>query len=227
MKFNFANIKKVIIKNKFLVLSVLIIILYVTYFNPFREGLGMLESSSSSIGEYDYLAPIPSENTWSEDTTNSYVAKYNSVIKDSSGNSGQLTPENAKFLYNFALEEEAQYYIKNGKFPINSHVTNYLIQNPDLFSNQKMPNGEPLNSTNVSKLLPNRYLYAFVIAPKEDNLTPQPLSFQIFMGTAKPPAASSSYKNMLGMGNSSSTSSSLSDSNYQELVSLCKNVVNK
>jgi hypothetical protein len=53
---------------------------------------------------------------------------------------------------------------------------------------------------------------------KESQMTPQPLSYQIYMGTAKPPTTTSS---------GSSSSSSLSDSNYQQLVSLCKNVVNK
>jgi hypothetical protein len=34
----------------------------------------------------------------------------------------------------------------------------------------------------------NRNVYQYLIAPEESKLSPQPLSYQIYMGTAKPPA---------------------------------------
>jgi len=163
-----------------MLLSVLVVILFFTYFTPFREGL-----LGSSIGEYDYLAPVPAGNVWSQDTIMQFVKKFNEV-NNITGKDSALQVNNfensydGQFFIGNALEEEAQYYIKNGKWPYDSYVNKYLSS---LDANKTIvPVGiKDITPTNVSEVWSNRVCYSQLMFGKESQMTPQPLSYQIYM----------------------------------------------
>jgi hypothetical protein len=154
-------------KYYFSILLLLFIILLFTFFS-FREGFG---SSNSSIGEYSYLEPVPKGNTWDNSIQEQFLKVYNKnpdIHVDMNGLIQQCT------------SKEAQYYINNGKFPYCTYITNYI--------NKNYPKNNPENIINTwSKLIPNRIMYLLAIAQTESKESPQPLSYQIYMGTAKPP----------------------------------------
>jgi hypothetical protein len=163
--------------------------------------------TNSTIDEYEYLAPIPPNNSWSEETINQFTSKYLSVFPE-------VTSINAKDYEPMALEKEAHYYIQNGMFPLDTYIKNFLSQNT-------MSNGEKYNPTLIAQTYPNRYVYEVLIAPKESELSPQPLSYQIFMGTTQQQNnSSSSSPPLLNLINTT-----LNDKSYEQLVSLCKNVI--
>jgi len=170
------------------------------------------EGFDSSIGEYEYLAPIPPNTTWSQDTQTAFRTAYN---KQSPG--FPLSSNELDNFMKYATEEEAKYFIANGKYPWGSYITNAYLKFPNV--TQKTIDG-------FQKSWPTRVLYEYRLLPTESKETPPPLSYQIYMGTAQPPTASSS-----GSSSSSSTDSSssqpsvLSNSDYQSLTSICKNIL--
>ena len=91
MKWNFSVVKKFIMKNKLVLLFVLMILLFIS-FMPFRENF-----SDSNIDPFKYLAPVPSGNTWSQTTINDFTNKFNTV--NSTQNSGEVAAQiNPSFL---------------------------------------------------------------------------------------------------------------------------------
>jgi hypothetical protein len=134
---------------------------------PCREGL-------TSLDQYQYLAPDPSGNTWSADTITQFTAKYNTV-NDLSGNKAIDSSDFSagSFFTENATEQEAQYYVQNGKWPYDSYVTTNLIPT-------------------IQKKFPNRFVYAMAIGSSEANMNPQPVSYKIFSGTTPDPSASTS-----------------------------------
>ncbi len=163
-----------------LFIILLFIILLSTFFS-FREGFG---SSNSSIGEYSYLEPLPKGNTWDNSIKEQILVAINKNNKKNNPNSYPNTMETLSNYFNIVIpectSEEAQYYINNGNYPYCTYITNYINKN---FSKQN-PN---YNIQQDSEQLPNRLIYAWSIAPIESKESPQPLSYQIYMGTAKPP----------------------------------------
>jgi len=228
MKFNLNIVKRFALKNKFVLLSLFIIAIFFIYFmKPIREGL-----TGSAIGEYQYLAPPPSGNTWSQTTLSQFVAKFNAVNNLVGTDNEQFVSTLNGQIWQNALEEEAQYYIQNGKWPYDSYMTNYVSQNPNLFVEANSPYGN-INASNVMQIYSNRYCYGNFIYQLESKQTPQPLSCQIYLGTVPPPTPTSSSPKLpsppsLSLSSSSSSPSSqnsLSGANYQQFVSLCKSVV--
>jgi len=97
-------------------------------------------------------------------------------------------------------EEEAIYYIKHKKWPYDGYVMEYLLKNPSILQDiilkaEKNPNTAQLfekydidiqnfdNLHTLQKFFPNRSIYSSLIAPIEQKEVPQPLAYQIFMGT--------------------------------------------
>jgi hypothetical protein len=156
---------------------------------PITEGL-----TNDIIGTYDYLKPVPYNNTWSEDTINKFIDKFNTVnalsASEMLNSSSFNSTNNPKYISN-CLEKEALYYINNGKWPMNKYVQEYL-SNPknilsNIFNGQKNLKNEFLTVTNVNEVFPNRIIYATFISPYEMQLTPVPISYQIFKGNIAPP----------------------------------------
>lgn len=156
-------------KYYFSIILLLFIILLFTFFS-FREGFEF-GSPNSNIGEYSYLEPVPKGNIWDNSIQKQFLKVF---IKSPN------MKVNINELMQQCTSEEAQYYINNGKFPYCTYITNYI--------NKNYPKDNPENIINTwSKLIPNRGIYALGIAQTEAKESPQPLSYQIYMGTAKPP----------------------------------------
>ena len=148
--------------------------------------------SSSSIGKYDYLAPIPTTNIWNPDIITKFVNRYNSNL--GTGNDDKMMKVDdgtQKAMVAWALEEEAVYYVNKGKFPVCLHVKDFFDANPDKIPSTKM-GSITINTTNISQLLPNRLLYGAFVAPKDSQFKPPPEAYDIYMGKKPPPDVSSS-----------------------------------
>jgi len=160
------------------------------------EGFGF-KTSTPLIGEFDYLAPIPPDNTWSQDTIDKFIDKYNSA--NSLPATQMINPDtfvNYK-ITTVALEKEAIYFNDNGKWPINKYVTDYLTNHTPkhpIFG-QAIPNrpGQVYSIDTLSTMWPNRLLYQIFIATNEMQLSPIPISYQIFKGSASPPSNTPSF----------------------------------
>jgi len=172
--------------------------------------------SSLSIGKYDYLAPLPLANTWNPGIITKFVNRYNANL--GSGNDAKMlkadtftTDRDSKNLMLNALEEEAVYYINNGKFPLDTYVSDYLNSNPTAVPESKQ-GSITVNSKNISVFFTNRIIYMIFISVNESKITPLPESYEIFTGK-KTPAASNVASNV--------SPTSLSPSDIQTLKSIC------
>jgi len=166
------------------------------------------------IGKYDYLAPPPPD-IWNQDIINKFVNKWNSNLGNGNDNymldASAFTKSGAgKKIYENVLEEEAVYYINNGRWPINTYVSDYLDANPTAIpDNFKLENGTRITRNNISQYFSSRVIYAMIIYIKEYQITPPPESILIFSGQKPPPLPSQS-------------STSLSNSEIEQLKSICK-----
>jgi hypothetical protein len=210
MKF---NIKKFIFRNKKILLFLGALFLGVMIFISFykiKEGF-----DNSSIGEYAYLAPVPANNTWSQATQDAFWISYKKNYK-----MRQLL--NVGAVMENTTEEEAKYYISNNKFPWGSYITNAFTS---YFKTHPNPQ---VTIENMQNAYSTRELYKELFLD-ESKQTPTPLSYQIYMGTAQPPADASSAPTSSATPATSSTPSpspsSLSSTDYQSLTSICKNML--
>jgi hypothetical protein len=165
-------------KKYYFSIILLFIILLFTFFS-FREGF----SNSNSIGEYSYLEPVPKGNTWDNSIKEQFIVAINKNNKIHFPNSPPATMKSITNYFNMVIpqctSEEAQYYINNGNYPYCTYITDYI--------NKKFSNPSSIIQKD-SMSYPNRFIYSFVLLRSEAKESPQPLSYQIFMGTAKPPS---------------------------------------
>jgi hypothetical protein len=216
MKF---NIKKFIFRNKKTLLFLGALFLGVMIFISFykiKEGF-----DNSSIGEYAYLKPVPANNTWSQATLDAFKIAYK---KNQETKLGDNYDSMEKAMIDSSTEEEGQYYISNNKFPWGSYITNawtnYLKANP-MYTNGASIEDAVKNSMQAQN---TRQTYV-LLRPAESQQTPQPLSYQIYMGTAQPPASPSAPSSATPSPSLSPSPSSLSSTDYQSLTSICKNML--
>lgn len=153
-------------------------------------------SSSSvsipSIGKYDYLAPIPTTNTWNPDIITKFVNRYNSNL--GTGNDDKMMKvdeQNQKTLVEWALEEEVVYYVNHGQFPVCLHVKDFFDINPDTIAPQQM-GSITINTKTIPQFIPNRLLYGAFVASKDSQLKPPPKAYNIYMGNKPEPEVTSS-----------------------------------
>ena len=220
------NIGKFLMKNMYIILSILVIVIFFYFVTPPFFNFFPAFTEGFTVDEYKYLAPPPAGNTWSQDTIDKFVQKYNS------SNTGQSPLDAASvnmiFINNVGVtEEEAKYYIQNGTWPYDAYVVNYVKQNPDIIHGTQ-PDGSPQTISSASKTLANRGFYQIGIFPIESVQNPQPLSYQIYMGIVPDPNSSQTdtSQSVSPITSSSlSSASTLSESNYNTLVSLCKNII--
>jgi hypothetical protein len=188
-------------------LFVLIMLLFIFSTNSI-EGM-------TTIGKYTYLPPVVPESKWSQDVITKFVDKYNKNLDEKSEyrlNAPTFaTDRSSNTFMSEALEEEAKYYIDNGKWPYCHYVSDYLNNNPTAIPSNFVMNGKKITQTNVSTFLSNRKVYEQFIMQMEAKLDPQPESYNIFKGTQPPPLASDS-------------TTKLSGSDYIKLKEICKNV---
>jgi hypothetical protein len=229
MKFNFNNLLQLIKDNKFIIiLGAFILLLLILNSKPIIEGL------TSSIGEYDYLAPIPSDNKISDDVFRQFMDKFNLnecpdgpsqfCVPTDVSTPDKFSAEKTKWESTFmTTEPEITYYIQNGKFPYNGYIMNWLKKQPSITQS---------NVDHDMQFYPNRYEYQWRIKPTESTMTPPPLAYNIYMGTAKPPpnfnyAATHPSTITPSTTTPSTTTPSTTvvpsnDANYNDFISLCK-----
>jgi hypothetical protein len=164
----------------------ILLLIFLLFLLPITEGF---EFSSTPLGEYDYLAPIPDSNTWSQDTIDKFIDKYNSVNELPAAHMLKSDTFIANGGLKLALEKEAIYFIINEKWPINKYITEYLTTHKPPIFGQAIPDkpGEVYSLDTLSVIMPSRSIYQLLIAATEMQLTPIPLSYQIFKGTVQPP----------------------------------------
>jgi hypothetical protein len=225
LKFNF-DIKKII-----LVLAILMIFFTFMPFGKskcncmrFREGF----TDSVEIGEYDYLAPVPPDNKWSTNTLNNFVTafKKSNGCKLIGAECSSITNDPSNKIMAFYMErvseQEAEYFIKNGKFPINKYVKT-LVQDMLSKNAKANPGVKQMSYEDMENIWTSHIIYGIYLQPTEKDKNPQPLSYQIYIGTAKPPVSPkpTSQNNNLQYN----SSSGLSSADFDEVVSFCKKIV--
>ena len=167
-------IKKFIYKYKYIILALLVILSLIYFFTPVVEGM-------TSIGEYDYLEPVPKDNSWTDTTWKAFIDKMNSVIcPTGTGTNCIPNPPSDEFkkdVSEYATEAEAQYYIENGKWPYNQYVIKKAATDPEASS----------KLLDFQKNISNRGFYDAFFQYEESLQNPLPLSYQIFTGKTKAP----------------------------------------
>jgi hypothetical protein len=182
---------------------------------PKKEGL-----ENNDVGLYDYLAPAKAasgsgsfdgKHKWSDETVKQLTEKYNKIPNIDK----QLNEEVVKnFLTLFATEDEAKMYIKNGTWPVNLYVKNFIDSKTNLVSyyNAKQNSelkimGVKATNQNLTQFYSNRMIYSIFIMPVERELAP--LSLQYFSGAL--PAPPNKVPTSSSFGTDSTSSSSESD----------------
>ena len=151
-----------------ILLLIVIFILLIT-FNIFnktveRFSLGSTPSSTPD-SNYDYLAPLPANNTWSEQTQTNFMQKFNANLLAKDPSAILITTTsigNISFL-TLASEIEANYYVENGKWPWDNYINNMFNKS---FSTSTKQQQEALKNivTMYQQYYPNRFIYK-MIAP--------------------------------------------------------------
>jgi hypothetical protein len=197
------------------VLLFFLFLLSLLYFTTFREGFD-LPSIGASIGEYDYLKPVPTptvlDTTTEQDFINAYSTTTSSIFPSfNPKTNGAIMPSFKKGI----TLEEFQYYIKNNKWPYGSYITNYITTNKDdVLTRVKPWNVKTLDD--IQKIFASRSVYDICINPLESKMTPLPISNDIYTGKSQPPSTDSSVP--------STSTSSLSPDNYTKLKSICSSI---
>ena len=151
------------------------------------------------IGKYEYLTA--NSDTWSRDTIQQFVDKYNSNLGVTdekyilNSDRFEMDRKSSDIMKN-ANEEEAIYYIKNGMWPYDAYVSDYLEANPTIIPSGFMLSGVVIKQNNIVKFLSNRQVYSIFIAPKEQNKKPLPKSYKIFKGMIDEPIEPESKTSM-------------------------------
>lgn len=197
------------------VLLFFLFLLSLLYFTTFREGFDLPSIGGASIGEYDYLKPVPTptvlDTTTEQDFINAYSTTTSSIFPSfNPKTNGSMIPSLKKSV----TLEEFKYYVTNNKWPYGSYITNYITTNKD----DVLVRVKPWNITNLDdlqKLLPSRSVYDICINPLESKMTPLPISNDIYTGKSQPSTDSSVP---------SSSTSSLSPDNFTKLKSICSSI---
>jgi hypothetical protein len=176
-------------KNKIIVvfLGILIILLFTFLVsNKEKEGMG-------NDCKYQYLAPIKNSDgikSWNENVINEFITVYNKTIQEVGifptdyKINKEVVDHYSKSIY---TEDQAKYYIKNKKFPINSYMSN-LIKN-DAKIRAKF--NEKVTPENVSKIYPVRQIYYEIIYNRENKSEQNSDAYKIYAGEMPEPTCES------------------------------------
>jgi len=127
-----------------------------------------------------------------------------------------LTDTNRSFndLKTIVTLDEINYYIQNKKWPYNSYISNYLTSNKDILK----PFSDKIKSLeDLQKVFPTRFIYMMFINPTEKQLSPLPLSNNIYMGKAVAPAEAPVVQEKT----TATIHPPFSTENYTKLQSIC------
>ena len=164
--------------NTIVIIFLSLLILYIIYSNysTFVENFtpqSIVPSSSTTDAAnniYQYLAPLSSDNTWSQDTQNDWVKKFNDTLTSLDSSAALLTTptfNNINYM-TVATEEEAQSYIQNGVWPLDTYITN--LYNDKITESEKIDNVSEEDKTKAKnmweyaqKIYPNRLIYQNIL----------------------------------------------------------------
>lgn len=145
-------------------------------FIPSSSSSSSSSATDSSNNIYQYLAPLPSDNMWSQDTQNNWVKKLNDYLVSTDPSATVFTTideVNQTMQINYmteASEAEAQSYIQNGVWPVDTYVTNLYNNMISQYNNLNSPTDqlktEEKNMWNeLQKIYPNRVIYRMYLGP--------------------------------------------------------------
>lgn len=155
--------------------------------------------NSDDYEKYKYLVKPPDSGyNWSDDTLNNFlpffISNSNKILSEPDttvhpGPPFNNDPVYTSFLKLYATEDEAKYYIKNGKWDYPTYVIDYMKKKSDkitAFAGSIFNN--PNTIDNLTKVWPPSITYYYFIYPEPDeqNDKTKP-SVQYFTGTLPPP----------------------------------------
>jgi len=152
-------------------------------------------NNSDDYEKYKYIVKIPDGGyNWSDDTINNWVPFFisnaNKILNkpDTTVYDGPPYNNNPNYqMFNdVATEEQAKYYIKNGKWDYPTYITDWMKNNPDKISNLANLFNNPNTIDNITTVWPPNLLYVLLIYPIEQNDKTK-LSVQYFTGTLPTP----------------------------------------
>ena len=170
-------------------------------------------------GQYAYLAPNP-VLVVDETTKNNFITAGKKTaallfpeITVTDDKITQLKNELNKTT-DLSLDE-INYYIQNNKWPYGPYIMNYLTVNKEDLLN-KLKNTKTKTLEDLQKVFPTRFIYKYLIADTENQLSPLPLSNNIYMGKTVAPAEAPILKE-----EPKTIHPPFSSENYSKLQSIC------
>ena len=141
-------------------------------------------------GQYAYLAPNP-VLVLDETTKNNFITagkKTAAVLfPDIPVTDDKITQLKKQLDDTTDLSlEEINYYIQYNKWPYGPYIMNYLTVNKEDLLN-KLKNTKMKTLEDLQKVFPTRFIYRYLIADTETQISPPPLSNDIYMGRKPPP----------------------------------------
>ena len=166
-----------------IVMYLIVLIVLLIYSLSYREGF--------ESGSYAYLAPNDILIT-DETTKNKFItagkktaAIFFPEITLTDEKINQIKSEMNK-TKDISLDE-INYYIQNNKWPYNSYISNYATTNKESILN-KLKDTKIKTLDDLQKVVPTRLFYKYFIESTETQISPPPLSNNIYMGKAVAPA---------------------------------------
>ena len=169
-------------------------------------------------GQYAYLAPRD-PIALDETTKNNFITAGKKTVAllfpDTTLTNEKINQiKNEMNRINDVTLDEVNYYIQNNKWPYGPYIMNYLTTNKA--SIVERLKGSPFKADDLQKVFPTRYFYRYIIENTETQISPPPLSNDIYMG--KKPAPDSTPEAPV---KESTVHPPFSSENYSKLQSIC------
>jgi len=141
-------------------------------------------------GQYAYLAPNP-VLVLDETTKNNFITAGKKtaalLFPEITVTDDKITQLKKQLDETTDLSlDEINYYIQNNKWPYGPYIMNYLTVNKEDLLN-KLKNTKTKTLEDLQKVIPTRFIYKYLIADTETQISPPPLSNDIFMGRKAAP----------------------------------------
>ena len=153
-----------------LLIVIFILLIVFNIFNKTLEGFSFgstpSSSSSTSDSQYDYLAPLPANNSWSETTQTNFMQKFNANLLARDPSATLITTPSIPGMnyMSLASEIEANYYVENGKWPWDNYVNDIINKSYDNTNEQQQQATKNMVAY-FQQLYPNRLIYR-MLAPR-------------------------------------------------------------
>ena len=191
---------------------IFLVVLLIASFS-FREGF--------QSGQYAYLAPNPVLVVDETTKTNFITAGKKTaavLFPDITLSDDKITQVKNQLDKTTDLSlEEIKYYIQYNKWPYGPYIMNYLTVNKEDLLN-KLKNTKMKTLEDLQKVFPTRLIYRYLIEATETQISPPPLSNDIFMGRKAAPVEPEKAK---APETTATIRPPFSSENYSKLQSIC------